>query len=499
MRTLICSFVLLGSAVGHAQNWALLNPAYKYNYANDGSDTISNQIFVTHIDTLGVDSFRYELNRIGSRCAPCAGVSSSCDTSSGVVTGTAQFLGGQLLWLGTDALLVGSDTLLIKPKAPVNASWPNPSGSTGTVLYATDTTILGQADSVKAVGYDDGRSLLISKNHGVIGFSDIQTGYVLIGVQGDLNAGVHYPEIIDFFDYQPGDVLQYHGSHGGTDGICVTDTWFKRKYTVLTRTELPGRTDYELRSVHHQVTISQTVWGPPNSWCTSSINEGIDTMLLGIEHSHCTPENFLANGWLTDHWPGAFASMQENTEQGEFGSSYHGFIWQAYLDDLGRTCLKPVQHTPDPGSWPATWQCEQDSSYWPFTYDEMKSLYTTGVGLTSALYFIFEHSGSMDLTGYQIGGQQWGTVLADDVILDIVEGSTATERLSIRQNPVSDLLEVDHAMIGSIYQVVNTNGSVVEGGRFRSSTAQIELTDLSDGLYILRNNGQPPLRFVVAH
>ena len=54
-----------------AQNWALLNPAYKYNYSNDGTDTISDQVFVTHIDTLGVDSFRYELNLIAKVCDTC--------------------------------------------------------------------------------------------------------------------------------------------------------------------------------------------------------------------------------------------------------------------------------------------------------------------------------------------------------------------------------------------------------------------------------------------
>ncbi|MBL0043901.1 MAG: hypothetical protein IPP33_05645 [Flavobacteriales bacterium] len=52
MRSLTFISLLFCSVVS-AQNWALLNPAYKYNYSNDGSDTISNRIFVTHIDTLG--------------------------------------------------------------------------------------------------------------------------------------------------------------------------------------------------------------------------------------------------------------------------------------------------------------------------------------------------------------------------------------------------------------------------------------------------------------
>ncbi|MCC6654279.1 MAG: hypothetical protein IT231_03845, partial [Flavobacteriales bacterium] len=46
MRSILLLIALSGSAAS-AQNWALLNPAYKYNYSNDGTDTISNQIFVT--------------------------------------------------------------------------------------------------------------------------------------------------------------------------------------------------------------------------------------------------------------------------------------------------------------------------------------------------------------------------------------------------------------------------------------------------------------------
>ena len=89
MRKLILLCCALQCGLLSAQNWALINPDYKYNYSNDGTDTISNQIFVTHVDTLGADSFRYALNRIGSRCEPCPDAPASCDNGSGVHTGMA--------------------------------------------------------------------------------------------------------------------------------------------------------------------------------------------------------------------------------------------------------------------------------------------------------------------------------------------------------------------------------------------------------------------------
>lgn len=43
MRSALLPLALVCTLLVHAQNWALLNPAYRYNYSNDGTDTISNQ------------------------------------------------------------------------------------------------------------------------------------------------------------------------------------------------------------------------------------------------------------------------------------------------------------------------------------------------------------------------------------------------------------------------------------------------------------------------
>ncbi len=52
MRTFISLFFLSFVLHATAQDWALLNPAYRYNYSLGGTDTITNQVFVTQIDTL---------------------------------------------------------------------------------------------------------------------------------------------------------------------------------------------------------------------------------------------------------------------------------------------------------------------------------------------------------------------------------------------------------------------------------------------------------------
>ena len=64
MRKLILLCCLLQCALLSAQNWALTNPDYKYNYSNDGTDTISNQIFVMETQVLGLDSILYFMNPV---------------------------------------------------------------------------------------------------------------------------------------------------------------------------------------------------------------------------------------------------------------------------------------------------------------------------------------------------------------------------------------------------------------------------------------------------
>ena len=171
MRNLAFLFLLLCSAAS-AQNWALLNPAYKYNYSNDGSDTISNQIFVTHVDTLGVDSFRYELNRIGVvEDNSISNYFSQCENLINpwlVRSGQMQFLGGSVLLGSQNWTLEGPDKLTMFSNAPVSYNWTNPDGSSASILMADTATILGVPDSIKWVGYSGGDTLLLSKDHGVV-------------------------------------------------------------------------------------------------------------------------------------------------------------------------------------------------------------------------------------------------------------------------------------------------------------------------------------------
>ena len=154
MRGLALLPVLLCVAA-FAQNWALLNPAYKYNYANDGTDTISNQIFVTHIDTLGVDSFRYELNRIGVVCDTCVFTSSNCwgEDQTVIRLHRPQFLGGEAIEKDGIWWLTTTDTLRIEPAAHLGATWTSPDGIIALVISEETEQVFGEEDSTKRIAF----------------------------------------------------------------------------------------------------------------------------------------------------------------------------------------------------------------------------------------------------------------------------------------------------------------------------------------------------------
>ena len=491
---------LVGSllvAIASAQNWALLNPDYRYNYSNDGTDTISNQIRVMDIDTLGPDSFRYELNLIAKLC-PCIGAPPSCGNNPGMAIGQPQVFGSSAEASGSQWTLFGEDTLLIPTDLASGASWIGPSGVQGTVYFVTEVDLFGQLDSVKWMGFTNGAAMAISKSHGIVWHSANGEQYDLIGVQGALNVGERFPSMLDFFDYQPGDILQYYGENDGTDGICFYSTQYTTKYEVLSRMDLAGRTDYTLHRLSGSYTWATPIigWGGCGGGGSSSWD---DIVTLGVEHEHWTADNFFGSSWMDQLWPQAFgAPGDENEFPGDFGSNYSGIRWRAYLDDSARYCMEPTQLVPNqPWSWPTVSACPDDSSYWSLYYDEIVSRYVEGVGRTYGYYFAFEHSGEEFLQGYLIGGVQYGTITPDDIILG-VGNQLIGAGTGFSPNPASDHLLLTSAAPSTTCTIIDLNGRTVSQHSITSANDRINVQALPPGVYVLMLEGSRPQRFIIA-
>jgi len=431
------------------------------------------------------------LNRVAEHCQGCSTISLSCDPTSGILDGRPQFIGGTMLVSASETILLDPDTLVVRQLDAVGSTWPSTSGGMATVNYAHDTTVFGIADSVKEVSYSDGRSLLLSRSFGLIEHADAVQVHQLIGSQGGVDLGVHYPEIIDFFDYQPGDVLQYQGGEQGYDGICYHSLSFTRKYTVLSRTDLVGRTDYALRRVFSWFAYA-------SSPCSGDAAQGVDTLILGVEHAHWTSDNFFANAWLNNHWPDALATMPLNSGQSEYGDGEEAFIWKTRLNADGQMVLETRPGSP--GSfpeWPSANRCWDDSLYWRDIGYAYLNRYVEGVGFDTAYVFGFEHTGWIDLMGYTLNGVDHGTIIADDIILSAHQREVTRAPLAISPNPATDQIRLTKARIGSNACIRDLQGRPILVQRITSEQQVINVSALPTGLYLIDVDGFAAERLVI--
>ncbi len=492
MRTSLFSFVLLCTTVGHAQNWALLNPAYKYNYSNDGSDTISNQIFVTHIDTLGVDSFRYELNRIGVLCDTCTIQPSECFVtydSLVVLGGCPQYLNAGYLTVHGSNWYLGQLMLDIDASAGMGSSWDFGEGLTASVTSVGQSLILGEMDSIKVISLSNGSDLILSLDHGLLsvpvdpsGSSDILS---LVGIEG-LGLGVHYPTIEDLFNYQTGDILQYTTWSQGDNGDGTFHTCNgTEKLTILDRNDLNGYPIYTVRRVGY--THCTGMFGGP---FTAS---NVDT--VPFDPRPCE-SSFVALA-LKNLWPGAVGYAGTNCTE--------SYPWNAeiesFLNENHHNVVRSLQFPEDR----ILRGCTVDSSVYTFDYGSVftdRFRYEEGIGLLNYFIFFFEGGESRDLTAWSINGVTSGSITADDILLSLDQMPQGSP-WSISPNPVMDELVLQNAPGGGWYSIVDLPGRGVTAGPVNGTGRQvIQVSSFPDGAYILNittPQGGGSQRFIVAH
>ncbi|MBL0043900.1 MAG: hypothetical protein IPP33_05640 [Flavobacteriales bacterium] len=294
----------------------------------------------------------------------------------------------------------------------------NSSGIEGTVLSTDASIVVGISDSVKVIAFTNGDTVMISMVHGVVEYRSGPLRYELIGIQGAINEGSRFPEIIDFFDYHPGDVLQYHGTYNGTDGFCILQSDYTIRYEVTSREELADWTNYVLST-----TRNEHFWGYPligSGGCPNDYYDFQTVDTLRIDHTRWTPDNFLGHPWMDNLWPQAFGPPPSDDDAGAFFPSWLACAWNAHLDGSARYVLEPARLSPYDWSWPAASFCESDSGLWPVMSDQLHGTYVEGVGMTERSYFVFEHTGNEVLEGYRLDGVDYG------ILLDVPNIETAT-------------------------------------------------------------------------
>ncbi len=471
MRTFLATVFVLGTCIAQAQNWALLNPAYRYNYSNDGTDTISNQIRVMDVDTLGVDSFRYELNDLAVPCSDCI---DDCTINLHV----PQFLMRSCLVNNGTWSFFDSTEYRINAFAIIGEQWIFDVGNetSGSVVNISEEPLFGTTDSVRTMTTELNDTVRWSRNFGIIQWS-LHNGpsYNAIGVHGP-DIGNLIPSFNEFFRYQPGDVVQFENSYREHAHYSATQT----RFHITQRIENPGQLIFNgyAYSKHTHINAPSTYSTDDNmTWVANEVPGG------AAIHSY----------------PGSVVDSLADF----LGIGNIGLIVKHHIDAGGYYRIEsiPFDHTISMGSTSLfssfdTGQVGCDPvafKYGMLIVDTQLGLRSFQRGKTPIEYWVFATIGAV------IAGDTIGTVL-DDRYFHIPEEPQVPEQdpQSIFPNPVYGAFVVPGAGANTLIEIYDIDGREVRSILLQAENTPVEVWDLAHGTYLVVVEGLPPQRLVIA-
>lgn len=502
MRLLLTSLSFSIVCFASAQNWALLNPAYRYNYSNDGTDTISNQIRVMHIDTLGVDSFRYELNLIGVVCDTCpATLGGPCDGCF-VRVNQPQFLGYDCVRSGTDWTFKGVDTFLLKSNAAVSSMWTfnATTAVTATVDDVWPEEIYGVTDTLSRILLSSGDSILLSRSFGILRFTNSGQWHFLLGVEG-AGVGQLYPDVLNYFDYQVGDELVYMEGAvysvtfpGGPNGIPYPLSRFWKVF-ITGRSEIPDGVLYS------------------TSVASTSAGQGVGGSVSGPYESCSWPRPlsqwvFTRSQILAQH-PilAAYPGQVLDTAVCWLNPGWHDYdtrvIAQSSIAANGMMIMRTrdvsILNALAPQITTAAFDGEDavGPDLYPPLPIKVNQIYEEGLGLRTVEY--------NEWTNYIVELQLKGAIIGGDTIIPPpainwtvgVEEHHVTESVVI-PNPASDFILLSSSIPRTLCTITDLQGRIMIQHRFTSTGERIDVQALPPGMYLLQTEKSRPQRFMVA-
>lgn len=475
MRTLLAILFIAFTKLVPAQDWALLNPAYRYNYNNDGTDTISNQIRVMGVDTLGVDSIRFALNRVARPCV-------ECPPPCNVQVELPQFLGSRCLRDGQTWTFNDPTELVIKPHAQVGEQWIfRPSDGT---LCTVDlyTVMLGVEDSVKRLTSALGDTVVWSKQQGLI-YWHVQgaSSYSLVGING-AGVGRQVPTLADFFPYQPGDVVEfvdYQQEMGHA-------TWTYRKVTIASRTETSDQIILNGPMLYRWQHSSGNVETEYDANYTWYIDEAHMPMLRLLSSA---PQQYVGPGTVCEPSP----RQHEVSLIARHGLDASG-NYIITTDNIGPITLFFPIDTVNEQCMHVTGFGFQQENMVLFRENFGLVLYSGHFGFTNERFYI---------QGARINGVEQGVLDPDDYFYTGITDDLAGPGLMLHPNPADDRLSLQLPLIRSgMWQINSITGQVVAAGWMPATDKpSFDVSALSPGVYMLTLTGDDSRssgRFIIA-
>ncbi|MCB0771706.1 MAG: T9SS type A sorting domain-containing protein [Flavobacteriales bacterium] len=491
MRTLIFLLLASASSITSAQDWALINPAYRYNYSNDGTDTISNQIRVMQVDTLGPDSFRYELNRIGLPCDTCTeALGGFCDGCY-VWIDQPQFLQRSLLRIGPNWQFMDPDTFLIRSTPSVGSTWNfTPDGSvTASVISVSEMSVFDSLDSVAVIATSNMDTIVISRSYGILR-SALSQEHELLGIHGP-DLGRLLPTPMSYFDYYPGDALQYSASGSWYAGSGMFPWVY---YSGVQKMEVVSREELQNGYAVQFVAGYRYLSGPPpyyGFWLGGSFTF-TDSILTARFHPVTTYPNEITSGGC------GYFPDPEGMEGGGRALALHTMDpdGKHVISTFSRLDAGQVEH-----GMLAEWSVPGHPRLFPLEYSTVFGSFKEGVGMIRGVDdSYFEPWCNLVLQGAVLQGDTTGGLTDDSYFFGplSLRESIPEYTTSIFPNPASDSFVLMGALGGEALTIHDMEGRFVWAMRISAANETIDVQDLKVGMYILRLEGMRPQRLLIA-
>jgi hypothetical protein len=201
-------------------DWYPVKPNRDYNYRFDTAASISHVIRIDSSKTISGQPVYY-LNKIVTICDTCKHQNLTNDPvdSTYMLNRQPQFLLHQFRFVSPDIFhFTGKGkSAVLKTHSNIGASWIYDSitNITATTISKGQQSVFGVNDSVVSIALSSSDTLVLSKQFGLLRFSEYAVSkdkFRLEGIKGAVLYGTQLKSFTDFFNFSMGDVFQYEFS-----------------------------------------------------------------------------------------------------------------------------------------------------------------------------------------------------------------------------------------------------------------------------------------------
>jgi hypothetical protein len=505
MKKLFFLLLLLSSELS-AQRWTPVMLNDTFHYRKNSANAVAGSFYNTSFSQNSGDTL-FQINRIGcTYCVTIQGGPAPCDTCYGLRNLPNLIAGYSINKTASGTCYFNSnDTALLETNAAVGHSWVFlPSLSiTAQVISADTLTIFNQPDSVKTALLSNGDTVKWTAQHGILQWpAGWGTGsyYRLAGIQ-NRNQGYQLPELFDYYDFQPGDVLQYDVadynpvSGLGTMGISKWVFNQRTNYAdsivysgirmIFASSSGPVYT-YQIpfsfkvtKCADHHTSMTADTWTDPLSIETMNYST---THLLGcLDTSVAWPVGYIKSNYIF------YSSGLDGIEIGNDRYNFPG-LWLNMPGNQDTLSGYVIDYN------------DLNASQYRMVYAK----YLRGLGLVKHSFEEpFVNSHREELTAYVKNGDTTGVIHPDSFFQLGIADQTQLSFYCF-PNPANELLRIELAETSGSAQIelINLQGELVQRVSTAQAVSTISTSELAAGMYLLRvqtADGVSVQRVVIQH